>query len=202
MACAARPIVRAMTVDPIAARAAERPEAVAVIHNGRAVSFVEFSADIRKAMRAVQGLGVRRGGSIAVGTDDLYLHWLLLLASERLGIGAASFLASEHGGSTALLESVDVVLAEPSFPREGSRRWHPITPDGTREVLASAPADHELRVSTAPEDPVRILRTSGTMGPPKRVVVLRRMHEAMIAAGIACFGLGPRTRYLQSMPLS
>jgi len=189
-----------MTVDHVARQAAERPDATAVVHDGRVVSYPEFHRDIRKVMGALRALGLARGNSVAVGTDDLYLHWLLLLASEGLGIGAGSFLASEGEIGTRLRASVDLVIAEPHFPATGSRRRQMITPDWTRGVLALAPAGEKV-ASTAPEDPVRLLRTSGTLGPPKQVMVLRRMHEALMAEGIACFGLNPRSRYLQSMPL-
>jgi len=131
------------------------------------------------------------------------VHWLLLLACEQLGIAAASFLSGEGAAAAPLLSSVDLVLAEPHFPRAQSRRQHVITPEWRRDVLAPfrAGAEPEPAASKAPDDPVRLLRTSGTMGPAKHVVVLRRMHEAMIAEGIACFGLNQRSRYLQSMPL-
>ena len=79
-----------MTADYVAYHAADRPDAVAVIHDGRTISFAQFREDIRRAMRAVRELGPSRGGSIAVGADNLYLHWLLLLACEQLGIAAAS----------------------------------------------------------------------------------------------------------------
>ena len=64
-------MVRPMTADYVAYHAAERPDAVAIIHDGRAVSYAELCGDIRKVARAMCALGVRPGGSVAVGTDQL-----------------------------------------------------------------------------------------------------------------------------------
>ena len=56
-----------MTADHIARHAAERPDAIAVRHDARAISFAQLSADIRKMMRAVIGLGLSRGGTVRQG---------------------------------------------------------------------------------------------------------------------------------------
>ncbi|HXP75642.1 MAG TPA: class I adenylate-forming enzyme family protein [Stellaceae bacterium] len=190
-----------MTADYVAYHAAERPDAVAMIHHGRAVSYAGFCGDIRKVARAVSALGVRSGGSVAVGTDDLYAHWLLLLACEQLGIAAASYLSGEGPICTPLLASVDLVLAAPDFPTTGARRCHPLTQPWIQGVLAP-PDDGEALPSTkAPDDPVRIVRTSGTTGANKRFLVTRRMHDSVSAQWQWGFALSRRSRYLQTLPL-
>ncbi len=190
-----------MTADYVALHAAERPGAVAVIHDGRVITFAELSADIRRIAHALGALGLARGTTAAIGTGNVYLNWLLLLACERLGIGAASFQSHERDGCTPLMSAVDLVLAEPGFACPGARRLHQITPEWLGATLdRSAPAP-ELTVSKAPEDPVRLLRTSGTTRVPRQVLVRRRMHDTLLTQGIAHFGLSERCRFLQSLPL-
>src|SRR5205085_10616125 len=146
-----------MTAEHVARHAAERPDAIAVLHDGRAISFAQLSADIRKTMSAVIGLELARGACVAIGADDLYVHWLLLLACEQLGIAAASFMSGEGAAAAPLLSSVDLVLAEPHFPRGGSRRHHVIAPEWRRDVLASSGAGELRTAPRSPDDPVRLL---------------------------------------------
>ena len=190
-----------MTVDYVDFHAAERPDATAVIHNGRAISFPLFSRDIRKVMGALRALGLARGGSVAVGTDDLYMHWLLLLASERLGIAAVSFLRGEER-STPLRASVDLVLGAPEYSAAGARRHHVLTPSWIEDVLGRPEEDVTALPAKAPDDPVRIVRTSGTTGESKRFLVTRRMHESLTASWQWGFALTPRSRYLQTVSLT
>jgi len=82
-----------VTAEYIALHASERPHAVALINNGRAITYTEFDRDIRKFTAAVGALGLPRGRTAAVGCADFYVHWLLLLAFESLGIGTFSVVA-------------------------------------------------------------------------------------------------------------
>src|SRR5690349_4258991 len=127
-----------MTADHVASHAAKRPDAVAVIHDGRTISFAQLSADIRRAEVALAALGLERGNTVAVGTNDVYLDWLLLLACGRIGIGAASIQQREEKGEP-LMASVDLVLAADGFFCPGARRKHLVTAEWTRGLFASAP---------------------------------------------------------------
>jgi len=190
-----------MTVDHVARQAVERPDATAVVHDGRVVSYPEFHRDIREVMAALGALGLAPGYSVAVGTENLYLHWLLLLACEGLGIGAASFLRGEAPSCGALLASVNLVMAAPGTSTAGARRTHGLTPSWIDDVL-SRPEPAESFPRKSPDDPVRIVRTSGTTGESKRFLVTRRMHDCL--SGQWQWGLAPnrRSRYLQTLPLT
>ena len=125
-----------MTSDHIAFHAAERPDAVALVNNGREITYAEFSLDIRKFTRALREFGLPRGAKVAVACDDIYFHWLLLLASERLGIATASFESGDGWGRGPLLAYMDLVLSEPHFPIQGARRHHPVSQQWLQGVLA------------------------------------------------------------------
>lgn len=190
-----------MTADHVAYHAAERPDAVAAIHDGRVVSFTQLNRDIRRVMGALRALGVRPGGSVAVGTDDLYMHWLLLLACERHGIAAASFLRGEEPLCGPLWANVDLVMAGPEIAVGSARQHVALTPSWTGGVLAGAEPTGIQVPPAEPDDPVRIVRTSGTTGGSKRFLVTRRMHDLLSTQWQWGFALGPRSRYLQTLPL-
>src|SRR5581483_11162844 len=181
--------------------AAERPDAVAVVDNGRSVSFAALSRDIGKVMSAVRGLGVSPGGSVAVGTDELYTHWLLLLACERLGIAAASFSRGDERRCRLLWASVDLVLAEPEITVVGARRHHILTPGWMADVLAAEPGDVAPPLKK-PDDPVRIVQTSGTTGAGKCFLVTRRMSDALTAEWQWGYALTAESWCLQTLPFT
>jgi acyl-CoA synthetase (AMP-forming)/AMP-acid ligase II len=191
-----------MTAEYIAFHALERPDAVALIDDGQPITYAAFDRDLRKLTKAAAELGIRRGGSVAVGADDLYTHWLLLLAFERLGIATVSFNSTEGPDQRELLAGVDLIVAEPHFQGIATLRHHAITREWRDQILAGDDTpDHPLP-PRAPSDSVRILRTSGTTGTQKRILHPRSLHDAWVTRWIAMTGLSHRTRLLLAMPLS
>jgi acyl-coenzyme A synthetase/AMP-(fatty) acid ligase len=190
-----------MTPDFIAFHAVERPDAVALVDQGREITYSVFSGDIGKFLRSVREIGVPRGGTVAVGCDDLYVHWLLLLAFEALGIATVSFTAGERETCAPLLASVDLVLSEPHFPNARARRHHAVTRQWVDSIFALAVDEEHLPPQTR-DDPVRILRTSGTTGTPKRLAHTRHIHEFWITRWVLFAGLTNRSRLLLTMPFT
>ncbi|HLJ21989.1 MAG TPA: class I adenylate-forming enzyme family protein [Stellaceae bacterium] len=191
-----------MTADYVAFHASERPDAVAVVHDGRAISFAELNRSIGKVTGALCAVGLVRGNSVAVGTNRLYLHWLLSLACERLGIAAASLQPADAQTAGALLASVDLVLADPDCPTPRARRVLALTQPWIEAALSGLDHDGEPLPAKSPDDPVRIVLTSGTTGVSKRFLVTRRMHEALSMQWQWGFALGRGSRYLQTLPLA
>jgi hypothetical protein len=75
-----------VTADYIAFHAIERPDAVALLHQGRPITFAEVSLDIRRLTQAVDVLEVQRGGRLQImgrGDDPLNFGGRKL-ASETL----------------------------------------------------------------------------------------------------------------------
>jgi acyl-coenzyme A synthetase/AMP-(fatty) acid ligase len=188
-----------MTADYVAFHAEQRPDAVAILDNGRAVTYGEFARDIRKFTHGIRELGVPEGGTIAVGSDDLYVQWLILLACERLGIATASVISREEVSVLPLLAGVDLLLSEFPLKRASPRRRHALTPAWVESVLRLSDAETALP-QPSPEATLRILRTSGTTGAAKRIRLTRRMAEAWLSRWIWCYGLSPRTRLMLAMP--
>ena len=80
------------TADYIRFHALHRPMGTALINNGQEFTFRRLYRDLKKFTRALREILPPAGNSVAVECDDLYLHWLLLLACETLGVVTASLL--------------------------------------------------------------------------------------------------------------
>src|ERR1700680_1358765 len=103
------------TYDYIAFHATERPEAAALVNRDRTISYAEFRRDIGKFAVALREFGLPRGSTVAIGCDDVYTHWLLLLAFERLNVATASFDRMETPAPRELIAGVDLVLSQAHF---------------------------------------------------------------------------------------
>ena len=197
------PLGGMITADYMALQAAERPDAAALINDGRAISYAEFVSDVGRFVAALREFELPRGAAVAVGCDDFYIHWLLLLALERLNVATASYLSGEGPRECqALLAGVDFVLSEADFPTHGARRHSTISPAWVREALAREPEDGQPRLERAPSDPMRILRSSGTTGRPKRFMVTRHMYELRLARLREPLPFTRTSRYLLAMPFA
>jgi acyl-CoA synthetase (AMP-forming)/AMP-acid ligase II len=170
-------VARTVTVEYLRYYAVERPDSVALITGDRTVTYGEFGRDLWKFARALQAFGLQRGQSVAIGCDDFYVHWLLILACEQLGVASASFQAKEGRAALPLLGSVDLVLAEPHYPPGG---WNTkaITPDWVASVFAGPDEGPLPETPRDPKDIIRINRTSGTTGDAKRIHQPRALVEA------------------------
>ena len=187
-----------MTGAYVAYHAAERPDAVAIVDNGRRITYAEFARDIRKIKHALRALNLPAGSRAAIDCDDAYLDWLLRLAFEQLRVVTATLGLPEKQDVLPLLRDFDIVLTGRD-PSNGAVRHHPITAASLRGVLESGEEDHEPAPSPRPDDPIRIVWTSGTTGATKRLLYTRRIHEVSIARVHWIVGLTRRSRYLLAM---
>jgi acyl-coenzyme A synthetase/AMP-(fatty) acid ligase len=105
---------------------------------------------------------------------------------------------SEKHDILSLARGFDIVLTGRTLP-DGTVRHHPITPASLRGVLESGEEDHEPAPSPRPDDPIRIVWTSGTTGATKRLIYTRRIHEVSIARVLWIVDLTRHSRYLLAM---
>lgn len=190
-----------VTADYIAFHASERPGAIALIVRGRAISYSQMNRDIWRFTSAMRALRLSVGSVAAVGCDDLYTHWLLLLALERLGVASTSYRAEEGAAASVLLASADVVLSESHFPTAENKPHHSITPEWLSGVFGCAEDAGDL-ASGASDDPIRLIRTSGTTGQSKHLLLTRAVQDAWIDRWIWFLTLTRASRYLLTMPLT
>jgi len=192
-----------VTADYIAFHASGRPDAIAVLERGREVTYAQFIRDIRAFTNAARGFGLPRGSSVAIewgGWSRAYSHWLLLIAFERLGVVTATYL--RHDRSAPMLADADLVLSDPQGESGGAKRHQTISDEWLRGVFASSDAEMMAPAPKEPGDPLRILRTSGTTGNPKRVLLTRQMIDTRVNRWIWSLGITRAARYLVTAPFS
>src|SRR5262249_7007728 len=82
----------------------------------------------------------------------------------------------------------------------GARRVQRIDADWWRAVAAQPVAGGPPDATLSPDDPVRLGRTSGTTGMPKRLMLTRRMHAGRVGYYLHCETIAPDPRYLIAAP--
>ncbi|HVY38154.1 MAG TPA: amino acid adenylation domain-containing protein, partial [Polyangia bacterium] len=192
------------------ARAAGAPDATALVHGDRTVSYGQLNAGANRLARHLQRLGVGRevrvglclerrpesivallatckAGGAFVPLDPTYpaerLRFMVADASPRVVlVDGAGRAALEGLAGEALI--VDLTADAAAWERE---------PAGD---LASAPA------SDARDGLAYIIYTSGSTGRPKGVMVEQGGLANLIVAQTALFGLEPHSRVLQFASLS
>ena len=192
-----------MTDAAILRQAAERPAATAVINNGSAIPYAALAKAMTQFANALHALGLRPGQMAAIECRDQYLHLLLLLAAERLGVATVSFVARELATTapTTLFHQADLVVAEQAARVKGARRLHQIDP-GWIEAALRLPGNTAPLPPKAPGDCLRIQRTSGTTGVPKLLALTRALHERRKESWALLDPPGPGPRQLLASPFT
>jgi len=191
-----------MTAAHIAFHATERPEATALINNSQTITYARFNRDLGAMTAALREFGLRRGAAAAIGCEDVYFHWLLLLGAEQLGVATASLVGIEDRSSFPLLVSMDLVLSEQPFGADMARQHHPIDRAWLESVLAHEPEGERERLPRRPDDIIRVIRTSGTTDAAKCIRMLRHMFDSWVDNWVWFRGLTRRTRFLLTMPFA
>lgn len=152
------------TVSYIAYHAASRPEASAVLFNGQTITYAAFHRDIGRMVQALQELGVKPGQTLALEHSHFYLHWLIILACEALGVTSCSYEAAETPVLDKAFVLCDLVLCPPGQVPPTAARVHEITQDWVDGVLADTPGLPITMAPLAAKTAMRIVKSSGTTG--------------------------------------
>ncbi|HKX10164.1 MAG TPA: class I adenylate-forming enzyme family protein [Stellaceae bacterium] len=192
-----------MTLDYIEFHAAERPDAVAFVDNGGAITYRHFGRDVRKMITALQEFGLTRGAWVGVGVGNAhqYLHWVILLALDRLGIATVSLFPKEAPEAYRILDRLSLVISEWEYPGAPIKRHHAITPAWLEKVLALPEIGDDALPVESGDDIVRVLRTTGTTGRPKILLSARRELECAADCWAWKLGLSRHSRYMLTIAL-
>lgn len=190
--------------------ARRRPDHIAVLNSGAAVTYARLERDLAAMTEALaevlDGLGLAGGATVALNHHDLYAHLLMLTALESLGMVFGSFRADEGVECHPLLAKVDVVIAPGTVGSPPCRRMFRVTPEWLAAILDDSPAAPRRALTPAAADePLVILRSSGTTGTRKRMVVTHGMMKARLRhqrSSVVGLGLTRRSRFLATMHFS
>ena len=191
-----------MTPDFIRFHAAQRPDAVAVVDNGQPVTYSQFAGDIRKVAAALAAFELPRAAKVALDCSDRYHDWLLRLACEELCLVSTTFAGRASGKFGQGVADFDLVLSDRSELEGEARRFQSLGPDWIERALAIPDTIEIPACAKRPEDPLRILLTSGTTGTAKRLLYSRQMHERSIEQSLWYGGFTQRARYLLVIPFT
>ena len=189
-----------MTPQYLAFHAAERPDAIALIAQGREISFGQFDQDLRKVHRALQSLGRPAGSSAAVRCVDIYFHWLLLLGFECLAVTTVSLDDREGDEAAPFLATIDLTLSD--TPIAVPTGFHLITAEWKAAILDGPTPAEPIAVDIDQTLPLRILRTSGTTGVPKRLHSMRPVRSAWLETIQWFLPFGIDTRLMMTLPFT
>src|SRR6185369_1310554 len=77
-----------------------------------AIDYAAFDGHINKVAARLGALAITPGSRVAVHVADVYLHWLLVLALDRLGIASASLDALVADDPVLAALKPDLVLSD------------------------------------------------------------------------------------------
>jgi acyl-coenzyme A synthetase/AMP-(fatty) acid ligase len=179
----------ATSFDYIELHARQIPGQIAITGPAGEIDWARFRADAETFIQALGRLGLEPGRILVISHADTYIHWLLMIGCEALGLVSAS-VTPEDTDTTQLLDLADLVLTEDRIAgllAEGGKA------EG-EGLKVMSPADSET--------PLRIVRTSGSTGTPKCILLTRRMQNHWIGTINSLNFRGARPRYYAAYPLS
>jgi len=191
-----------VTADYIAFHATQCPTAVAALYAGREITYAEMNRSLRSIMRSLRELDLPQGSRVAVAFNDSYIHLLLLLAFERLGIATASLQQVNVARALPTLSRFDLIVTDPQPPIAGARRHLALTQDRLRSLLTRPDSGEPESMRPSDGLPARLLHTSGTTAAPKWFEISRRAQEGMMHEWALHFAFTSRSRTLLTLPFN
>ena len=192
----------AATAAFVTYHADQRPASVAVIEDGREITYAEFHRDLGRITAAVRDFGLQPGNIVAIEWTAFYHHFQLVLAFETLGVVTASFDRGDIKTVQPLLKFVDLVIGSPGIAPKGAKRVHDLTGKWIEAALAGQAKDNEVAVYMRPDTPLRIGHTSGTTGAQKWKVSTAGNQDFWIRKRIERSGYAAQSRYMINLSFS
>jgi acyl-coenzyme A synthetase/AMP-(fatty) acid ligase len=181
--------MRAMGHLPITAEyvdyhAARNPRRVALVEPVGHVTYAELSLLVRRCAQELQALGVRRGMRVAISGPGFGIELILLLAAEGLGAVTASFGANDDTAAPDLWRHADWVFSGQPQQVAGPARFHLADQAFVHALRSPVPVDGVGWTPQQPHEPQRILRTSGSTGLPKLMLLTRVAQDWWIRCAL------------------
>lgn len=162
--------------EVITYRARYQPDAAALETPQGPISYARFDADINRLVQAIAALGLSPRSTVLISDSRPYIHWLIVFALERLGHVSVS---DDAAGLTIGVVAVDAVFSEGPAYAGRARLVVQTTAQWLGQILSQPPAQ-PIETPRNPDDPVRIVTSSGTTGRPKAILLTRQALDNRI----------------------
>ena len=195
----------------LAAHAAERPEAIAVIDDNRPCNYRELNALVDCIAASLQRDDVLPGQCIAICARTSLEYLATFLGALRAGVAVAPLAPSSTPGQLlTMLEDcaarmlfVDQDTAGPA--NDGAKPGKLVNLEGDfgghpSAIWLSKPGSRPAATTIDPESPFNIIYSSGTTGAPKGIVQSHAMRFGF-ARMLAAYDYAPTSVSLISTPL-
>ncbi len=199
--------------DLVREHAAREPQSVALVHDGRRLTYAELDGLMERVAAALQRDGARPGDVAAICAATSIEYAAAFLGALRAGVVVAPLppgatpeqLAAMVADSGARHLFVDAANANAIAGGDGAGAPMRVALDDSDagQPLAHWLAEEGARARDAAVDPdaaFNIIYSSGTTGTPKGIVQPHRMRFLQVRR-YARFGLGPGSVTLVSTPL-
>jgi acyl-CoA synthetase (AMP-forming)/AMP-acid ligase II len=169
-------------IDPILFQCRLNPAMPALCAPGTSLNVVSYgrlAQFINSVAQRAQAHGLKPGMVVAILCNDPILHAALTLGLTRFGI----VTLSARGAQLPAECRITAVISDTALLFENAERTIPADNSWLTGVDNSA-----VRSALSPDDPCRIILTSGTTGDPKGVALTHRMIFERIALHSFAFG--------------
>lgn len=182
--------------DHVRFQARLRPGALALFGPAGPIAYQTLVHHVEALATELLERDVTRRDRVGIRMGFSYLHLLLILALDRLGIASMSFATADPAAPPNMLpqRGLTAIIAAGAAPAVPPCRWIAM-PDEHRPKLGKPDAARLQLVESADDDLVRLIWSSGTSGGAKAVPISRVLQARRIASRRLVRGLATRTRY-------
>jgi acyl-coenzyme A synthetase/AMP-(fatty) acid ligase len=167
----------ATTLEMVEAWALVDPSRPALREDDVELSYGQFANALLQCAVHLRELGVRHGQRVAVSGPGVGIQLAVLLACEALGAVTASFLAEGDPDAAYLFTKVDWVFSGRAQKVPGGVRFELLDASWVDRLAQRFEAPDPDWTPAELDEPQRILRTSGSTGGSKFMVLRRRAQE-------------------------
>jgi amino acid adenylation domain-containing protein len=188
-------------LQQIAAWAATRPDAAAVVAAEDALTYAELASRAAALGQALRAAGAGPERLVAVSGERGVSALVALVGVMQSGAG---FLVLDErlpdARLTAVLEATQPILALANGDLAGRLRAKGVTVRSAHDLAENAPIP-SLAPSQGQEDAAYVVMTSGSTGVPKGVIVERRHLDAYLEAVLQRLGVDAPRDFASVSPL-
>jgi acyl-CoA synthetase (AMP-forming)/AMP-acid ligase II len=187
-----------MTPDTIEQLAHLDAGALAVIDEDRLISRAQLRRELDCMATALYDMGVVEGSRVALACEHGYVHWLLVLACERLGAVSDAVLDPRLEDWATLHQRADLFVST-LRPPPMACRYQRIDQGWLDHLLGRLDLPALPALTPNPGAPARVARTSGTTGASLRMLLSRANVAQRVGNWARLLGLDAQSRYLLAM---